>query len=234
MRVRPLVTGDDAEIRRIFRSTLALGDSLPFAIPDLDAYESLCLDWYLGPGRAGAAVAEDDAGAVVGYALVCTNPARYGAWTRRQAVRFAATLAAGFARRRYRGAAARFYLLRVRDAWALRGSVTPRTGGPSRASTSAHAHINIVPSHRGTHVGRMLADHVDRRVRAAGLQGWHGEINALAGQRAAALERLGGKVVRRSPNHTMTAMLGRPVERLTVVRILPTTEERRDAPIDAA
>ena len=211
MTVRALRDGDDAAVRSIFRSTLMLGRPVGFSLPDVDRYEALCLDWYLGAGRADAAVLEDG-DAVVGYALVCTHPAAYRTWIRRAAVRFAAATAVGFARGRYPGPAGRFYALRVRDGWALRHAPVP--------PDIAQAHVNLRPSHRAGRAGRMLADHIDARVRATGGRAWFGEINAYTGQRAAAIERLGGRVVHRAPNHTMSALLGRPVERLTVVRDL--------------
>jgi hypothetical protein len=68
-----------------------------------------------------------------------------------------------------------------------------------------------------------LVQCVDERCRRAGLPGWYGEINALVGKRASALERIVGPIVDRAPNHTLTWLRGRPVERLTVVRTLAST-----------
>lgn len=215
MRVRAVERGDEEAVRGLFRSTMVLGASPPFAIAGLDRYESLCLDWYLGPGAADAAVLEDDDGMVVGYALVCTDPAGHRAWTRRRAVRFAAGLVPRLALPAYWGAAGRFYRLRLRDGWELARAKFPD-------AAPAHAHLNLARSHRAGRGGRVLGRHVDARVSAAGLPGWFGEINAIVGHRVRALERLGGHVVHRVPNHTLTAIVGRPVERLTVLRTVPT------------
>ncbi|GAC1319914.1 MAG: hypothetical protein NVSMB12_19370 [Acidimicrobiales bacterium] len=210
MIVRPLVPGDDAAIARIFMATLVLGDGLAVTPADLEPYAALCLAWYLGPGRADAAVGDDD-GVVGGYVLVCTAPAACHRWTRRAAVSYTLTVGRRLLARDYPPAAARFYHLRFRDGWALR-----RTPPPVRGL--GHAHVNLVPRARAAQAGRLAAAHVDARIAAAGLPGWFGEINARAGERQRALERLGGVVVHRAPNRTLTHLLGRPVERLTVVR----------------
>jgi NTE family protein len=200
-------------VRAIFGSTLLLGRELPFSLPDLDRYESLCLDWYLGPGREDAAVVEADDGRVVGYALVCTDEQAHTRWMRRRAARFAFALLRGFALGRYRGDAARFYRCRLRDGVAMwRSGTAP--------PMPAHVHLNLEPGWRDGGARRLLTDHIDDRVRRAGLPGWYGEINALAGHRSRALERMGGRIAHRAPNHTLTTFLGRPVERLTLARSL--------------
>jgi hypothetical protein len=89
VRARPLGSDDHGAVGAIFGSTLLLGRELPFSLPDLHRYESLCLDWYLGPGREDAAVVEADDGRVVGYALVCTDEQAHARWMRRRAARFA-------------------------------------------------------------------------------------------------------------------------------------------------
>lgn len=220
MKVRPIAPGDEAEVRRLFRSTLVLGDCPAFAIPGLQRYEALCLDWYLGPGVADAAVLEGEDGTVVGYALVCTDQAGYRAWVRTRALRFTAGLVPRLLLLpSYRGPAGRFYRLRLRDGWNL-ARATALDPAP------AHAHINLAPSHRAGWGGRLFRAHVDARVKAAGLPGWFGEMNVVVGQRARALERLGGEVMSRAPNHTLSALMNRPVERLTVRRTIPDPDNR--------
>jgi len=218
--VRPLVDGDDASVRALFRRTLVMGDPLPFDLPELGRYESLCLDWHLGPGRDDAAVAVSG-GEVVGFALVCTDQAAYRRWVRRRAVVYGLRSALGLLRTAPRSPQARFHRSRLRD-----GLVISRTPAPM----PAHAHINLAATHRAGWTGRLLADHVDRRCRAAGLPGWFGEMNAVSGRRAAGLERLGGQVTHRAPNHTLSWLLGRPVDRLTVARLLPGTTDVPQVP----
>jgi len=210
MILRSLAPGDDAVIARIFGSTLALGDRVAITPADLAPYVDLCLGWYLGAGRQDAAIIEDE-GEAVGYVLVCTAPADHRRWTQRGAARFVGRVGPGLVSRRYPPAAARFYRLRLRDGWSLRRA-------PSVVKGLGHAHVNLVPGARAGRAGRLAAAHIDDRIAAAGLAGWFGEINARVGERARALERLGGVVVQRTPNHTLSALVGQPVERLTVVR----------------
>lgn len=220
MRVRALRDGDDDDIAEVFRSTLVLGAGLAAPPPDLLRYQALCLDWYLDAGRPDAAVLEGGDGRVVGYALVCTDPDRHRRWVRRAGARFAAGVALRWAAGRYPPDAARFHRLRLRDGWTL------WRHAPPALAQLGHAHVNLLPEARAAQAGRLLAAHVDARVARAGLPGWFGEINAAAGTRARALERLGGVIVHRAPNHTLTALAGQPVERLTVVRRTQGAERR--------
>lgn len=208
--VRPLRSNiDDAGVRRIFRSTVALGRPVGFAVAGWARYESLCLDWYLGAGRADAAVlvAGDQ---VRGYVLTCTDEGAFERWQRRSAARFATWATGAALSPRLDPDARRFLQLRLRD-----GFTTWRSGGAH--PMPAHVHVNVEPGF-APRVALDLLAHADARVRAAGLPGWYGEVNAPTGRRARALERMVGEVVRRQPNHTLTWLAGRPVERLTVVR----------------
>jgi hypothetical protein len=219
--VRPFRDEDAAAVRQIFRATVALGQPLPFPIPDFERYEALCLDWYLTEGGKDAAVL-DGGSAILGYALVCTDAARYRQWSRRQAARFARRVIPRLATGRYRGQAGRFYRLRLRDGWRLwrAGTTDPMPG---------HAHCNLVPGVRAGKAGRLLADHIDERCRQAGLSGWFAEINAPTGRRAQALVRLGATVVHQAPNLTFSWLAGQSVERLTIVRHVPERRLNRDA-----
>lgn len=213
MRTRPLWHADDGVIRSIFRETLLLGREVPGQWPDLAAYESLCLDWFLGRGRIDSAVLEDDEGRAVGYVLVCADPDHLRRWETRAGLRFFLRIGTGLVAGRYEEQAARFYRTRIQDGWDL------WRHSPSLPNLGV-VHMNMRPSARAGGAGRLLADHADRRVAAAGLDGWYGEINAPAGARARALERLGGQVVHRGRNRSLSAVVGAPVERLTVVRRL--------------
>lgn len=209
MIVRPLAgCRDDDAVRRIFRGTLGLGRPVPFELPGLARYEGLCLDWYLEVGRPDAAVLERD-GAVVGYVLVCTDPASHAAAQRREAARFAAWAGPRIAARRLPEPARTFWSLRLRDGWRAW-----RSGGPARP----HAHVNLQPEARISRASLELLAHVDARVGAAGHRSWAGEVNAVRGRRAVALERVVGPVVDRTPSLTYSWLAGRPVDRLRVVR----------------
>jgi hypothetical protein len=210
--VRRLTPAVIPGVRRVFRDTVALGRPLPFPVPGFAAYERLCLDWFLGPGWEDAAVLDDDA-VVRGYVLVCTDLPAYRRWAARTAAAFALATTARLAGGRLSPEAARFYRLRLLDGiQALREGPAP--------PMPAVVHLNLDPGLRGGMEGLRLARHADRRCAAAGLPGWYGEINAPVGSRAAGLRRGGFQVVHRAPNHTLSWLAGRPVERLTVVRRL--------------
>lgn len=209
--IRPLRVADLPAVRRLFRDTIALGGPLPFALPGLAAYEALCLDWYLGPGREAAAVLADGDD-VRGYVLVCLDGPAYRRWAVPAALTWAAGAAARGLTGGLRGPAATFVRLRVVD------GVAAWRGGPPEPAP-AHAHVNLARgARRGA--GFRLAGHVDRTTAAAGLPGWYGEINARAGRRALAVEHRQGHVVHRAHNRTLSWLVGEAVERLTILRRL--------------
>jgi hypothetical protein len=199
---------DQVEIRRLFRATLLRGRSLPRSVGDLDAYESLCLDWYLRRGQAIVAV-ED--GRVQGYLLACLDELEHRRWVRRRALRWALVMAGEAVLGRRRGDARTFVRLRIRDAvhgWRQ----TPPAPFP------AHAHVNLAPHLRSARIGPRLAAAMDDLAAAAGHDGWYGEMNVPAGRSFAALERLGVAVTHRQPSRTFTWLEGAPIERVTLAR----------------
>lgn len=209
MRTRPLAgPEDDVAVRRLFRDTLALGRPLPFDVAA--GYEALCLGWFLGPGRADAAVL-DDAGEVVGYALVSIDAAAYRRWAVPRALAWGARAAIRLGTRRDSGDAATFTRLRLADGWASWRHAPP-------PPQPVLMHFNVARGARTADAGLRLATHVDLLCRDRRLSGWYGEINALAGRRVAALERLGGELVHRMPNRTLSWLAGHPVYRNTVMR----------------
>lgn len=60
--LRPLRRADDADVRWVFRATLAMGRTLPFEHTTILAYEELRLGWYLSAGRRAAVVARTTVG----------------------------------------------------------------------------------------------------------------------------------------------------------------------------
>ena len=209
--VRPFGGQDELELRRLFRETLVLGRPLPFPLADDGRYESLCLDWYLDRARDNAAVV-DAGGQIVGFALVCTDQAAYRRWVRARAARYALYSVRTLLSTDPRSSLSRFHRHRLHDGWVMARSPAP--------AFNAHAHINVLPHRLATWAGLSLLHCVDERCRREGLDGWYGEINAVVGKRASALTRVVGPVVHRAPNHTLTWLVGRPVERLTVTRTL--------------
>jgi hypothetical protein len=200
--VRPLRSGDDSAIRLIFRSSLVLGQPMAFDPPALAKYEELCLGWYLGVGRDAARVLIDDVGGIAGYALVCTDEESHRRWTRRHAIAIAPRAIVTATR-------SAFWRARIRDAVVLNNAPRP---------ASAHAHLNLVSGARAGRGAAMLLKAIDDVCAQAGHRAWYGEINARAGRRATALERSVGSVVHRVPNHTLSMLTGRPIERLTLLR----------------
>lgn len=209
--------GDERAVREIFQSTIALGRPFPFSSDGrrdhLRPYEDLCLGWYLDEGRASAAVLRDGS-AVLGYALVCLDPPSFERWQRRATARFLRIVLPRLAAHRYPTPVDRFYELRLRDGWRMWRARRCQPALP-------HAHLNSVAA-VGDLSGRPLADHIDSACRAAGITAWSGEINARPGRRTAALDRWGAEVIDRTPNATLSWLVGAPVERLTIVRRVPT------------
>jgi hypothetical protein len=217
MKLDLLRPGDRTAVRRIFRDTLIVGSPHPFTASDygrhLAAYEQLCLGWYLGPGAGHAAVLRSGRD-VVGYTLVCVDEDAFARWQRRHAVRLVRTVLPRLVLRHLPPVVDRFYRLRLRDGWAS----WRHQGAPP---APAHAHVNV-EGDAGFAPGRLLAEHVDAVCRIAGIESWYGEVNAPRGRRAAALERWGVRVVDRVENHTFSWLCGTPIDRLTIVRPVPT------------
>ncbi len=154
-----------------------------------------------------------DDGTVVGYALVCTDAAGHARATSDAAARFTAWAAPRILARRLPEPARTFWRLRLQDGWVM----WRRSSGPP---APAHAHLNLVDGARGTTTSLELLAHIDDRVHTARLPAWRGEVNAHRGRRRSALERVVGEIVDVVPNRTYTWLAGRPVDRLTVERVV--------------
>ncbi len=205
---------DDEKVRRLFARTLLLGEPLPFPLSGASQYQHVCLGWYLGAGRADAGLAIDEAGQVLGYALVCTDGRAHARWSRRHSIMLATRLLGRLLTFRLSRDSRRFYAERARDSLALwRGQASP--------PMPVHAHLNIDNRARSGSAAVALRDHIDERCRRSGQSGWFGEMNAREGTRERAVERIGLQIVHRKGNHTLSTSLGRSVVRLTVVRRVP-------------
>lgn len=216
--LRPLRRGDADGVRALFVATAGLGRPLRLPDTDLRAYTSLCLDYYLDHDGSACAVLEE-AGTVVGYAMVALDHAAYSRWATPKALRWFGRALVGLPRRaaaREGRVLPRFYGLRALDG--VIGAVSASPPQP------AHFHFNVEGARRGVRAGFELAGHADRVVAAAGLPGYFGEVNVPRDKpgRAAALERLGVQIVHRQRNHTLSWLAARPVDRLTVTRPLAT------------
>ena len=209
LRSRPLGPGDREAVHQIFSATFCLGRPSPTPIPVW--YSELCLDWYFGEGVGSSAVVETAANRVVGYALVCADHPALRRWVRRSLTRCGADLVCHPRARLGNSAIRRFLRLRCRDMWNLsRSAIAP--------AMPVSAHVNLLETAQNSTAARLLRDHVDSVTHERRAPGWFAEINAVRGTRAAALGRVLGTVVDRRPNHTLSWLTGREVERLTVVR----------------
>lgn len=214
---------DRAAVRRIFRATFVVGAALPAELPAglFDAYERLCLDWYLTHGTV--LLAERD-GEVVGYLLACLDETAHRRWLRRAVARWLTVCIRDAAAGRLDGTAAAFVRARLHDGWrSVRHA--PRPPVP------AHAHVNLVRTARAGRTGRALALAMDELVRTAGLPGWYAEMNVPPGRSLAAIERAGSAIIHRQPSATFSALLGVPVERVTLARIVATAAPATRAPL---
>ncbi len=208
--VRQLRAEDRTAVRRLFASSMLLGKRHDVHLAAFDIYTDLCLGWYLDVGRADAAVAEAD-GRVIGYALVCSDPTAQAEWVRRRLPALMGRVLWLLVTFRLDRVSRRFYWHRARDSWELW-----RAG--SAPLHPVHAHLNVDSGLRTGTTALALRDFIDATARASGAAGWYGEMNAVEGTRARALERIGLHVVHRAPNRTMSELLGQPVSRLTVER----------------
>jgi hypothetical protein len=230
--IRPYRSADAGAIRRIWRSTLALGSPLPFEIAALSAYRRLCIDWYLdqwnlAAGRSDVVVVEH-AGDVTGYLLACLDEAHFRRWQRRAALRWMIAAAA-----KYPGLgddARAFVRSRIIDGWhSLRTWRANRsTSAIADGEFPAHMHFNLDSHLRGMDVGHRLAAWMDERVRQAGLGGYMGEINVPAGRSLRALEAAGVRIVGRTRNRTLSRLAAVPVDRCRVSRDLAAIQMTRD------
>jgi hypothetical protein len=212
---RPAGAGDIDAVNGLFEQTVVLGAPLPSAVADFDAYRELCLGWYLGEGLGDAGVVRDGGDEIIGYALVCTDERTADRWGRRRGRALAARVAWRWASGGLDPFSRRFYAARARDA----ATLLRRRRLPG---ADVHAHVNVRSGRRQGSAALALLAHVDERCHAAGAAAWYGEINARSGRRSSALTRLGMEVVDTDVNHTLSTLVGEPVDRLTVVRRLGT------------
>lgn len=204
-------SSDFDEIARIMTDTMLLGRPVPGA--HIDEYVTACLSCYQMTAHSDAVVCRTGDN-IAGYALISLDPRAAEEYARRQAMRLAAAIAGQWVTGRLSAPTRRFYKLRTIDTVALMRGTRDRGRVP-------HAHVNVVSGARSGRAAHALLQQIDDSVRNAGFDTWIGEINAVAGSRQSALERLGFTVLSRSRNHTLSGLSGRRVERLTVERCMP-------------
>jgi len=201
-------------VEELFRATMLAGDPMPFFLHGLDHYTHFALDWYFSALGGHVLVALDN-DRVVGYALVATDPNGYARHLRRALAALAARLSAHFVLGRINAESRAFYRDRIGDSWRIW-----RDRRRIDVHDEPHVHMNVVANARRGTTAAALIDAVDATVRAAGHDSWVGEVNAEAGRRRRALERVVGTILDERHNVTASRILGTPIVRYTVRRSL--------------
>lgn len=211
MKLRPLQPGDDGEIKNIFMETIVMGQPLHFKIRFQDDFAHVSLGWYLENARELGRCIVTDEGQVVGYVLICADEQKFNRWmyvqTTRLMVKSLAVALIGL----LRGGTWGLYWRRVADGAKLTRQELPN-------NFDMHAHVNMRSHARFGAGGLQSLRYVDEQAAILGFAGWYADINSKSGRRSASLERLGGQIIQRSYNRTLSWLTGESIERLRVVR----------------
>lgn len=208
------MTGRESAIRSLFWDTVTIGQPLPFKLSCADQYERLGLNWYLQNGAGDGAVAVVD-NEVVGYCLVCVDPASFHRAQRRHFIGLAVSVALALITGRTNKESRHFYWYRLRDSLAI-----TKTRQALPKNVHMHVHLNVGSKFHDGSVSLKLRDHADHACLMHGATAYFGEMNAIGGRRIVGLHRVGGQIVDDSPNHTFSWLTGKEVHRLTLVRNL--------------
>lgn len=208
--VRPLHSGVEHEVRRVFRDRFVADRLRAIGDHDMRAYESMCLEWYLTGGRAQSRAIIAD-GQVRGCALVCLDGAAYDRWGQKVAAQWLSTTMARYITGSAPDASRQFVRHRLSDGLRRRRGRLP-------AVLSAHARLHLDGAIDD--VVPCLVREVDEIVRAAALPGWDAELNLPAGQSVNAFPRDHDLVVHRLRSETLSWPHGRPVDRVRIARRL--------------
>ena len=217
MKLRPLQPGDDAEIKNIFMETIVMGQPLHFKIRFQDDFAHVCLGWYLKYARDLGRCIVTDEGQVVGYVLICADEEKFNRWMYIQTIRLMVKSLAVAPFGLLRGGTWGLYWRRVAD-----GAKLTRQELPTHFDM--HAHVNMRSHARFGAGGLQSLRYVDEQAAILGFAGWYADINSKSGRRSASLERLGGQIIQRSCNRTLSWLAGESIERLRVVRRATPTE----------
>lgn len=205
------------EVRKIFRETFLLGQPLEKKIDNFDLYEAMSLDWYLSTGANECAVVVDtETREVLGYVLVCTKSEDYEHWLRAQVWRVLRTNLALALTARLSRVGWQFYSRRFLDAITV-----GKTRNDFEMTKLAHVHLNLRSHARTGSIALALFAHADAVCRQQGITSWTGEINALAGTREKAIQRLVGEIIDIKVNRTASFFSQQVVNRITVRRVVP-------------
>ena len=205
-RSRPLTPDDSAAISRVLEATLVAGRPLPFPVMDLPLLLEYFTEFYVTCEPEAGLIVEDEAQRVVGYGLGTTQVTEQSRWQRQAAGRLLWHWLRNWSS--YDPFTRWFYRLRLLDARETIVHPDP--------PLEAHFHWHLLPEVRGRW-GRTILWHFRDHAAARGVRRFGGTVPQIESRRDPAMwSRLGGEVVHRVPHHTLTALLGEPVSRLTV------------------
>ena len=211
MKLRPLQPGDDADIKNIFMETIVMGQPLHFKIRFQDDFAHVSLGWYLENARDLGRCIVTDEGQVVGYVLICADEKKFNRWMYVQTIHLMVKSLAVAPIGLLRGGTWGLYWRRVADGAKLTRQELPE-------HFDMHAHVNMRSHARFGAGGLQSLRYVDEQAAILGFAGWYADINSKSGRRSASLERLGGQIIQRSYNRTLSWLAGESIERLRVVR----------------
>jgi hypothetical protein len=222
MKLRPLLPGDDDEIKNIFMETIVMGQPLNFRIRFQDDFAHVSLGWYLIYAREFCRCLVTDDGQIVGYVLICADEKKFNRWMYKQTIRLMVKSITVAPIGLLRGGTWGLYWRRVADGAKLRRQELP-------VNFDMHAHVNMRSHARFGAGGLQSLRYVDEQAAILGFAGWYADINSKSGRRSASLERLGGQIIQRSHNRTLSWLAGESIERLRVVRQAALTEMKSAA-----
>lgn len=182
-----------------------------FKIRFQDDFAHVSLGWYLEHARDLGRCIVTDEGQVVGYVLICADERKFNRWMYIQTIRLMVKSLAVAPFGLLRGGTWGLYWRRVFDGAKLTRQELPN-------NFDMHAHVNMRSYARFGAGGLQSLRYVDEQAAILGFAGWYADINSKSGRRSASLERLGGQIIQRSHNRTLSWLAGESIERLRVVR----------------
>jgi hypothetical protein len=181
----------------------------------LDAYEALCLDWFLVERSPGmVAVLHDDQRVLHGFALLCLAPESFASWRQAALLRYLRRVTPLLVDRSD-SETARFVLLRTLE------QIAPWRRQPASDRVAPTARLVVGPETPLIAGVDRLITFVDDECRAIGADRWIGTFDgypsALQTLRALGL---GPERCEQVPNRTLTWLRGEAVDRLVFRRCL--------------
>lgn len=205
-RLRPLTPADRADVHRLQRDTLVLGRPLPVPVMDLDHLLGFFLDYYVLIEPEFGVIVEADDGVAVGFGLGSADAHRRERWMQRRAAAVGWRWLTRWPR--YDAFTKAFYRRRLADAREVLDDPPVKP--------SAVMHWSVLPTVRGRVMWTMLR-HFRDAFAARGLATFGGEYPLVLSRNSPdSWLRLNIQPVHQAPHHTLTWLLGEPVQRLVL------------------